>query len=43
MGAPIFQLDKAKTALLIIDMQNDFLKVGAPLEVPTGRDIIPKH
>jgi ureidoacrylate peracid hydrolase len=41
MGAPIFQLDKAKTALLIIDMQNDFLKVGAPLEVPTGRDIIP--
>ena len=36
-----FVLDAKKSALLIIDMQNDFLRPGAPLEVPTGRDIIP--
>ncbi len=29
-------------ALLIIDMLNDFLNEGAPLEVPEGRKIIPK-
>jgi len=29
------------TALLVIDMINDFLKEGAPLEVPMGREIIP--
>jgi len=30
-----------KSALLVIDMINDFLKEGAPLEVPMGREIIP--
>ena len=29
------------TALLVIDMLNDFILPGAPLEVPRGRDIIP--
>ena len=28
-------------ALLVIDMQNDFLLPGAPLEVPGGLDLIP--
>ncbi|UCG39656.1 MAG: cysteine hydrolase [bacterium] len=28
-------------ALLVIDMINDFLLPGAPLEVPSGREIIP--
>lgn len=28
-------------ALLIIDMQNDFVRVGAPLEVPASRATIP--
>ena len=28
-------------ALLVIDMLNDFLLPGAPLEVPSGRDIVP--
>ena len=28
-------------ALLVIDMLNDFILEGAPLEVPGGRDIIP--
>ncbi|MEW5803158.1 MAG: isochorismatase family cysteine hydrolase [bacterium] len=31
----------AKKALLIIDMLNDFVKEGAPLEVPETRRIIP--
>lgn len=29
-----------KAALIIVDMQNDFIRDGAPLEVPGGRDII---
>ncbi len=31
----------AKEALLVIDMLNDFVLVGAPLEVPDTRKIIP--
>ena len=31
----------SEKALLIIDMLNDFLNEGAPLEVPEGRKIIP--
>lgn len=31
----------AKGALLIIDMLNDFVLEGAPLEVPTTKDVIP--
>jgi len=33
----------ASPALLIVDMQNDFVRVGAPLEVPQARDTIPVH
>ena len=32
---------KHKKALLIIDMLNDFVREGAPLEVPSTRNIIP--
>jgi nicotinamidase-related amidase len=32
-----------KPALLIVDMQNDFVRVGAPMEVPQARDTIPQH
>lgn len=32
---------QAKSALLIIDMLNDFVRKGAPLEVPDTRKIIP--
>lgn len=35
------RLDVAKTALVVIDMQNTFLRPGAPVEVPKGRDIVP--
>ena len=29
-------------ALLVVDMQNDFVRVGAPLEVPEARETIPR-
>ncbi len=31
----------SRPALLIVDMQNDFVRVGAPLEVPDARATIP--
>jgi ureidoacrylate peracid hydrolase len=33
-------LDPAKTALVIIDMQNAFLEPGGPIEVPAAREIV---
>jgi ureidoacrylate peracid hydrolase len=35
------ELDPAKTALIVIDMQAAFLAEGAPSEVPAARDIVP--
>ncbi|WP_243770072.1 cysteine hydrolase family protein [Amycolatopsis acidicola] len=34
-------IDAARTAVLVIDMQNDFVEEGAPLEFPEGRRVIP--
>jgi nicotinamidase-related amidase len=36
-----FALRPQAQALVVVDMQNDFLRVGAPQEVPEGRKIIP--
>ena len=33
----------ANPALLIVDMQNDFVRKGAPMEVPDARVTIPQH
>lgn len=33
----------AHPALVVVDMQNDFVRVGAPLEVPDARATIPAH
>lgn len=33
----------AHPALVVVDMQNDFVRVGAPLEVPTSRETIAAH
>jgi nicotinamidase-related amidase len=33
----------ANPALLIVDMQNDFVRKGAPMEVPDARATIPQH
>jgi ureidoacrylate peracid hydrolase len=37
-----FRVHLSSSAFLIVDMQNDFVRVGAPLEVPdTRRTIAP--
>jgi nicotinamidase-related amidase len=35
-----FPLDPARSALLVVDMQNDFVREGAPQEVPQARLVI---
>ena len=39
----MFELRQDSTALLVVDMQNDFVRVGAPLEVPDARETIEVH
>ncbi len=41
MGYQIDTLDPSATALLVIDMQHDFVAPGAPLESRAGREMIP--
>lgn len=35
-------VEPAKTAFVVIDMQNAFMQPGAPVEVPAARGIVPK-
>jgi ureidoacrylate peracid hydrolase len=35
------EIDAARTALVVIDMQNHFVAEGFPVEVPAARDIVP--
>jgi len=37
----MLEFDKDKTALVIVDMQNDFVREGAAMEVPDARKTIP--
>ena len=37
----LWKIKKNNVALIIIDMQHDFILDGAPIECPGGRDIIP--
>jgi nicotinamidase-related amidase len=39
----VFPLRIETTALIVVDMQNDFVRVGAPLEVPDARETIEVH
>jgi ureidoacrylate peracid hydrolase len=39
----VFQLRPECTGLIVVDMQNDFVRVGAPLEVPDARETIEAH
>src|SRR5437879_10561554 len=32
----------AKTAMIVVDMQNDFAQEGAPIEVPRARAMVPR-
>jgi nicotinamidase-related amidase len=36
-----FAIDPGRMALLVVDMQNDFVRDGAPQEVPDARETIP--
>lgn len=31
-----------KTAMIVVDMQNDFVKEGAPIEIPRARAMVPR-
>jgi biuret amidohydrolase len=35
-------IDPAKAAMIVVDMQNDFVAVGAPTETPAARAMVPK-
>jgi nicotinamidase-related amidase len=39
--AGAFQPNLTRAALLVVDMQNDFVRAGAPMEVPDARATIP--
>src|ERR1700755_1477375 len=38
----INEIHPAKTAMIVVDMQNDFVGIGAPMETPAARAIVPK-
>jgi ureidoacrylate peracid hydrolase len=35
------RIDPARTAQIVVDLQNGFMAEGAPVEVPTAREIVP--
>ena len=35
-------IDPVKTAMIVVDMQNDFVASGAPIEVSAARAMVPK-
>ena len=36
------QIDPMKTAMIVVDMQNDFVAPGAPMETPAARAMVPR-
>jgi ureidoacrylate peracid hydrolase len=36
------RIDPAKAAMIVVDMQNDFVAAGAPMETPAARAMVPK-
>ena len=41
MPYKVESIDPTKTALIVVDMQNDFVAPGAPMETPAGRTMLP--
>jgi isochorismate hydrolase len=35
------RVDPARTVLVVVDMQNDFVAEGFPAEIPLSREIVP--
>jgi len=42
MPYQVSDITPAKCALIVVDMQNDFVAPGAPMETPAGRAMLPK-
>ncbi|KGP01899.1 isochorismatase [Alcaligenes faecalis] len=42
MAIQIDQINPGSTAVIVIDMQNDFIAPGAPLETPMGMELMPR-
>lgn len=42
MPIVIERFDPKRTAVVVVDMQHDFIAAGAPLETPMGRALFPK-
>jgi len=42
MAIQIDQINPSSTAVIVIDMQNDFIAPGAPLETPMGMELMPR-
>ena len=40
MALKIDRIDPARTAMIVVDMQNDFVAVGAPMETPAARAMV---
>jgi nicotinamidase-related amidase len=38
----INKIDPSKTAMIVVDMQNDFVAAGAPMETPAARAMVPR-
>src|SRR6202051_227033 len=36
------EIEPARTAMIVVDMQNDFVAAGAPMETPAARAMVPK-
>jgi len=36
------EIDPKKTAMIVVDMQNDFVASGAAMETPAAREIVPR-
>ncbi|MBT3927529.1 MAG: isochorismatase family protein, partial [Rhodospirillaceae bacterium] len=42
MPQQIESIDPARAVLIVVDMENDFVKEGASFEVPAGREMLPR-
>src|SRR5437588_10160951 len=38
----IEHFEPSRTAVIVVDMENDFVANGAPMETPAGREMIPR-
>jgi nicotinamidase-related amidase len=42
MPYQVASIDPAKTAMIVVDMQNDFVAKGAPMDTPAARAMVPQ-